>query len=96
MNKRTLTALQGSIKKWEGILEGTVKDKGTDNCPLCQKFYDKLCEGCPVSSFTGEKYCYDTPYEDWSKTSEDISDPEARAAAAELAFLRSLLPEETK
>lgn len=66
MNKRTLTALQGSIEKWRQIANGTMADMGTDNCPLCHTFYrEKNCRGCPVSAATGESGCVDTPYVAW-------------------------------
>lgn len=35
MNKETLIALKGSIKKWEDIVGGIGYDDGADNCPLC-------------------------------------------------------------
>ncbi len=94
MPERTLTALRGSIKKWEGIVAGTIEDKGPDNCPLCQLFIDNdECAGCPVAAFTGEDGCGDTPYEDYSAAqSRGDSNRIARAAQAEVAFLKSLLP----
>lgn len=39
MDEKTLEALKGSIKKWEGIVAGTGEDRGIENCPLCQVFY---------------------------------------------------------
>ena len=38
MNRKTLTALKGSIKKWEKIVAGTGSDNGYQNCPLCALF----------------------------------------------------------
>jgi hypothetical protein len=82
MDKETLEALEGSIKKWESIVAGTGEDKGTDNCPLCIKFYDleepetednlgdpfrqQICYGCPISIASGEIGCGNTPYAGWS------------------------------
>ncbi len=46
-------AIKDSILKWEGIVQGTVEDKGAGNCALCQhqKDYDGyvMCGGCPLS-----------------------------------------------
>jgi hypothetical protein len=105
MDARTLEALRGSIAKWEAIVAGTGEDKGVLNCPLCQLFVsgeEILCKGCPVSDATGEIYCNDTPYSDWSELAEDLaydehghlSDKGRRLAQAELDFLKSLLPKD--
>jgi hypothetical protein len=74
MDKRTLAALQGSIKKWEGIVAGTGKDEGIYNCPLCTVFLDEgaeegeqvSCYGCPVSIAVQNTGCEDTPYDEWA------------------------------
>jgi hypothetical protein len=93
MDAATLEALKGSIAKWEGIVAGTTRDDGADNCPLCALFntddYDRIenaCEGCPVQKSAGIGFCMQTPYYAYRhlKTTE--------AAQAELDFLRSLLP----
>ena len=67
MNKKTLKALRGSIKKWEGIVNNVGVDKGVTNCSLCTLFFDfgkDCCARCPVSigDFVG---CDGTPYEEW-------------------------------
>lgn len=99
MNERTLTALQGSIKKWEEIVAGTGEDMGVMNCPLCQEFYRLQCEGCPVKTRTWQPLCADTPYDEWASEDEAAggtgfaTTPELVALAQkELDFLRSLLP----
>ena len=99
MNKKTLKALKGSIKKWESISRGTGSDKGSDNCPLCDIYLNQnfCCAGCPVMASTGQEWCKGSPYEtQWI----DLSDRDGRArskraklaARAELKFLKSLLP----
>lgn len=95
VNAATLTALKGSIKKWQGIVAGKVKDEGPDNCPLCKLFYAINCRGCPVSKATGLKWCDGTPYSDlWSNCNDGMakSNPQIYAAKAEVKFLKSLLP----
>ena len=71
MNKKTLTALRGSVKKWEKIVAGTGEDLRTENCPLCVMFYNETseefpdnCAGCPVSAKVGRACCEGTPYDD--------------------------------
>ena len=104
MDERTLTALKGSIAKWEAIVAGTDNDRGAKNCTLCQAFPD--CDGCPVAEETGQDDCEGSPYEE-TRYFEARSDangtylgrapvtPEDFAIArAELDFLRSLLPPE--
>jgi hypothetical protein len=108
MDAKTLEALRGSIAKWKAIVDGTGKDYGGDNCPLCRLFYDGReydesleCEGCPVREHSGDQYCWGTPYEKWSELTKNsrgrANTPEKKAAAqAELDFLISLLPEGQK
>ena len=100
MDERTLTALRGSIAKWEGIVAGRNVDNGADNCPLCQTFNaeeddDAKCAGCPVKEMSGEPFCHSTPYMESvrAKTNYGTGSDEYKAAAqAELDFLKSLLP----
>lgn len=109
MNQKVRKALEGSIKKWEKIVNGTGIDKGTDNCPLCKLFYfKKNCVGCPVFNKTKIKDCLRTPYSQWLQHQwihKKITDPNKHKifdskskhiAQAELQFLKSLLPKETK
>lgn len=92
MDDRTLTALRGSIAKWEAIVAGKRSNRGAEDCPLCELFINNNCKGCPVSSRSGHKYCFSTPYEEY------IGRPLGEASrvkygTAMVAFLRSLLPE---
>lgn len=102
MDERTLTALRGSIKKWDDIVAGTGRDESSDNCPLCVEFNTdtSLCDECPVAIATGEYLCQGTPYMKWARLFHCrplpwvAKEPQQKAAAqAELDFLRSLLPE---
>lgn len=100
MDEQTLTALRGSIKKWEEIVAGTGVDLGMDNCALCQMFCsdESVCAGCPVAEKTGATGCLDSPYEAWMQGTGPlrgfVTDERTKALAqAELDFLRSLLPE---
>ena len=95
MDAQTLTALRGSIAKWEGIVAGRCSDEGTVNCPLCHVFYKKDCKGCPVKAVTGKPYCRDSPYsitEDVAMSYGTGSTKYTAAAVAELEFLKGLLP----
>jgi hypothetical protein len=95
MSKKTLTALQGAIKKWESIARGEGLDQGIENCPLCQLYFDDICRGCPINNKTGTS-CDGTPYEAWCDIAgiDNTADtPERKKAAlAEVRFLKSLLP----
>ena len=100
MNKRTLTALKGSIAKWTKVATDRKHDCGIDDCPLCKLFYapaDK-CRGCPVSAKTGVGGCRCTPWQDWAlafpwNAVRRATTPALRKLArAELRFLQSLLP----
>lgn len=105
MDASTLAALKDSIAKWKGIVEGTGKDEGAVNCPLCHKFNKWYiggyvrndCDGCPVKQHTEQDGCRGSPYEDYENLDEDDGQEELQAAKqAELDFLISLLPKEEK
>lgn len=104
MKSETLKALQGSIQKWQDIVDGKGGDSGITNCPLCDLYNHILqdCKGCPVN----KSGCRDTPHEKWCKHQHIIHSsrypykivpgcPDCkRLATAELEFLKSLLPVE--
>ena len=99
MTPTTLRAIKGSIRKWVKIRNGTGKDEGPDNCPLCKLFYAKKCKGCPVSAVTGQIECLGSPYEVWSDfpLNENISSSRCIAIAeAEILFLKTLLPKRAR
>ena len=109
MDKETLEALKGSIKKWEEIVEGTSPDNGIEDCLLCHLFNEKYknhfvgiieCKGCIISEKVGNSGCEDTPYEFWyeyifSRDMCMVFDEESKQLATdELEFLKSLLPKD--
>ena len=61
MSDRKIKALEGSVEKWQNIVDGGL-DKGAANCPLCREFG---CTSCPVMKDTGHRDCDYTPYKDW-------------------------------
>lgn len=101
MNKKTLAALRGSIKKWEGIVKGIVIDEGEYNCPLCQLFntiHGNKCKGCPIHKKVKLLWCRGTPYRRFSNhncvcdKNPRVCKTHKRLAEKELEFLKSLLP----
>ena len=93
MNKQTLKALKGSIKKWQGVTKGTIQDRGPVNCPLCQLFLlgePSSCIGCPVCQKTKKTGCRGTPYTLYNVYGHK------KYARAEVKFLKSLLPKVKK
>ncbi len=101
MNKHAEKALRESIKHWEeDVLKKGVLPN-TDNCPLCN--LHRHCCGCPVYKKTRTGGCMGTPYVDYDKHMEDCAEAEYIAectrrelAQKEIAFLKSLLPENQK
>jgi hypothetical protein len=109
MDAKTLEALKASIEKWKRNAVAETPDDykiGGNDCPLCEMFQSKSqgfegsCQGCPVFSRTGRRFCSGTPYADTVRAHDGMlaGDPDtiarARAAAlVEVAFLESLLPE---
>ncbi len=102
MDERTLTALKASIEKWERNAQAEMPTDvltGVEDCPLCELFFSKVCEGCPVAEAVNAIYCRRTPYGRadqlqrlWGGDDAAASDFHA-AAQAEVDFLKSLLPE---
>ncbi len=100
MKEETLAALNGSIQKWEKIVNGIGVNEGRGNCPLCQLFPD--CYGCPVAQITNSYGCNNSPYGDWSdhqykfhnsgEREKVICDTCKELAINELNFIKSLLP----
>ena len=89
----TRTALEGSIAKWQRIVDGSDIDRGASNCSLCSLFYFQFqqCNGCPVSEATGDICCRHSPYVDY-KTALRNTDPRViDFARKELDFLKGLL-----
>lgn len=84
---------------------------GTDECALCAMFLGEFnkepaehCVGCPVRERTKEKHCNATPYHQlancaafWDcNPSSANRDAFLAAERAEIAFLKSLLPDVAK
>jgi len=70
VNQETLDALDGAIKKWEQIVDGSQADGGIADCPLCV-LLDTLCRTCPIAVQTGRRGCYGSPYTDWRGLNDD-------------------------
>lgn len=87
--KKQITALKGSIRKWEKIVDGSGNDDGCKNCPCCQMWAsNNLCYGCPIAAFSGEESCYNTPYDSLPPSyREDYQ----TGAKKELNYIRKVL-----
>lgn len=93
----TLSALEGSVEKWQRIYDGRASNGGPDDCPLCQMFLTpfqfclslderaKQCLHCPVALSVGETNCRNTPYQTY------WHNPTKHNAGCELLFLQNLL-----
>ena len=63
-----MTTIEALIKSRDHWIEmrdnkNTEEKPIADHCALCQLFYNKGCNGCPISGKTGATYCRDSPYE---------------------------------
>jgi len=68
--QQKLTAIKGSIEKWEKVALGTEAGIWRSNCPLCVLYEHTSglhgsCKGCPIYEKTGESDCGGTPFYDW-------------------------------
>ncbi len=57
--------MQSSVEKWNRILAGKSSDGGVLDCPPCRIYYVLMCTGCPISRYTGKKFCQGSPYPAW-------------------------------
>jgi hypothetical protein len=108
MNRKALSALKASIKKWEAK-EKTVEenlgkfvdiDCGLYTCPLCMKFNrstDDDCKECPIYAVTKQKFCRGTPFHKaYNLIDKKFTLRTLAACHAEVVFLKSLLPKAGK
>ena len=63
MNK--IKIMEASVAKWQRIIDGKGTDGGVLDCPPCRIFYMLVCTGCPISAYTGKRFCKGSPYVDW-------------------------------
>ena len=106
MNELTEKALRASIARWKRIADGEVPSKGSESCALCLRFEGcELATGekCPVYKHTGMNCCLGTPFSAFVKTAKErnrewwaFDKDSVTAALFEVAFLESLLEENTK
>lgn len=109
MNPKTREALEASIAHWEENERAEAPPDatlGADFCALCDEFQKNPkeggeCFGCPVFEKTKAHRCQQTPYrkaafawKDW-ECGLGTRDAFRAACRAEIAFLKSLLPEKT-
>lgn len=96
MDKETLQALKGSIKKWERIVKTTTaKDDGIHNCPLCKLFHSTMsknylsesCLACPIYNKTNVFFCNETPYQEWTSHHNKTEDNHRYAGCKECLTL---------
>lgn len=68
MDDETRAALDASIEHWrldnEKALTTYDVRVGSGHCALCELFWDRSCNGCPVRERTGKKHCEDSPYDE--------------------------------
>lgn len=109
LSKRQIKGIKDSInKKWIPIVLIECGDKGVNNCPLCELYYNKdyeddenCCKYCPIKWETGLRYCYSTPYSKFITSSSldnefhsvVTDEPSLEYAYKETLFLINLLPE---
>jgi hypothetical protein len=66
----TLQAINGSIKKWEGILYEGKEDMEDSDCKLCVKYDAYPCTKCTLGILLMR--CQVGPYHYWAKRFEGI------------------------
>lgn len=60
-----IKVMKSSVEKWNRIMAGKASDGGVIDCPPCRIYYMLACFGCPISQYTGKKFCKGSPYPDW-------------------------------
>lgn len=100
-----MKALEGSIAKWQDIMDGKGEDRGCSNCPLCQ-LAEQLaspetdqCEICIICIDTEADGCQNTPYlkysvhrrlEHWGQNPDILCSTCKELACAERDYLIKL------
>ena len=67
MNPIASSILHSILYKWIPIRDGQKIDLGPIDCILCQKYCKSTCTSCPVYKKTGQSFCEDTPFIEWSR-----------------------------
>ena len=85
--RSTTQALRWSILKWRALLRaarrlGVPIRSYAESCALCELFYEKDCNGCPVFEATGGRECVKSPFQVAAGEGD---------ALAEIQFLQALL-----
>ena len=96
MTDKVLQAIEKSIEKWDGIIEGKKIDEGPRNCALCQMFLDEdhTCVDCPVKlygdSIPGPSFfgCDNTPYPDFVDHWDYLSNEKASELIKDKEYVR--------
>ena len=58
--------IEKSIEKWVGVLDGA-EENSTDDCALCERYWEDDCMECPIYEHTDNIYCKSTPYYAWAE-----------------------------
>lgn len=100
---RAIRLLLASIQTWftnlEMAYEGKPFQTGRARCPLCNVYFLNYCRGCPVSDYTKQIDCGQTPYHAVKEAIQNTSTGSKeiiQATHAQVNFLLSLLPKEIK
>ena len=96
----TISALDAAVTKWHDIAFCDEIDHGSDDCHLCNMFYDSYsreCTVCPIKLYAGKDDCVNTPYTAWKKCFSlsdykyKIKDEESKQAAIKMyEFVRMI------
>ena len=63
LTKAGKLAMERTIVKWQGIVDGTTEDYGPTNCACCQSYAKRSgCGYCPISIHVEQNHCKGTPY----------------------------------
>jgi len=64
--KQKLTAIKGSIEKWDKVSKRKTCGTTRANCPLCSLYFaENSCKGCPIYEKTGQEDCRGTPFKEY-------------------------------
>ncbi|MFZ7128390.1 MAG: hypothetical protein ACOWWM_19725 [Desulfobacterales bacterium] len=57
--------MEAAVRKWQRIIDGRASDGGILDCPPCRLYYLRVCGGCPIAAYSGQRFCKGTPYVPW-------------------------------
>lgn len=87
--------IQKCIEHWENMRADRKcgEKPESPDCALCERYFKKGCQGCPIREKTGHDLCRGTPYRDAADAFYHGTDEEWNSASTAMIDFLKALPE---